>query len=341
MLVVWMGVSQLWASDRVLVWYAMLHVMACLGLTWLTTDFVRVRWDRGMLFAICLGAAFQGGLAIAQVLNKGALGLNVLGEITWTTSGGLYRGNGLSVNPNNLAGYLLIGLFACVAVLYGGMCRSKTAIVGLLALGASIVGGILATLSRSSLVAVAAAVSMTAFWWVKQHRGIGSAVALAGFVMVVIISLSVGAAQITGLQSRLSIDREFYFDDTLDVIEREFPLGAGAGNLMVVIGQLRGDVWPRKFPAHNVYLVILAELGIVGLALFLVGTVSILGHWWLHAQKLRFVWGACVFALMVTMLFDYYWWGDHRSRMLLFWVIGLCWGYTLQVSTPTPKEWPA
>jgi hypothetical protein len=41
------------------------------------------------------------------------------------------------------------------------------------------------------------------------------------------------------------------------------------------------------------------------------------------------VMSALLLAICVAMIFDFYFWGDVRSRALLFWVLGMGWGYAL------------
>ena len=85
-------------------------------------------------------------------------------------------------------------------------------------------------------------------------------------------------------------------------------------------------------PAHNTYLMIWSELGIVGVGLWLAGLLTIIVQLRPNQQPLLTIWAGCILALSVIMITDFYFWGDVRSRTMLFWAIGLGWGirYILQ-----------
>jgi O-antigen ligase len=121
----------------------------------------------------------------------------------------------------------------------------------------------------------------------------------------------------------------FAFRDTVPILEAHPIIGVGNGTLILSIGRM----WPESrvllLPAHNVYVFVWAELGVIGVFLLLMGLLGALTR--LHRRNglAVVVMSALLLAICVAMVFDFYFWGDVRSRALLFWVLGMGWGYAL------------
>lgn len=331
-LVGWMTLSVWWANAPVLARYHTLQAAACLAMAYLVADFARSQHVLPLLGAMVAGAVGQALVAISQTVHGGAIGVGWLGEIA-QTSALFYRANGLSVNPNNLAGYLLVGLFAWAGLLIiTTQLRSRRVLYGL---GTVITGGLFATMSRSALLALA----LTLSWLVVRFwRDRGSLTRPVFRLLLVLASAAIIFAGVILVFNPLSLipvtARPFYLADTRHVIADNPLLGCGAGNLLTAIVDLSAEVIDERYPAHNVYLVIQAELGVVGLIIFLAGCARIL----IDRSRKAAIWQACWLVLCIVMLFDYYPWYDHRSRVMLFGVIGMWWGHQLQAETAVPLE---
>ena len=80
----------------------------------------------------------------------------------------------------------------------------------------------------------------------------------------------------------------------------DFPwLGVGIGNYSVVYAQYGLREWTFSLGhAHNFYLNMLAEAGLIGLAAYLLMTVSVLGFAWRTAQRAQGVWRAVAFGIL-------------------------------------------
>ncbi|MBI5466139.1 MAG: O-antigen ligase family protein, partial [Candidatus Kerfeldbacteria bacterium] len=103
--------------------------------------------------------------------------------------------------------------------------------------------------------------------------------------------------------------------------------GLGYGNYTVALqaSQPGLNSW-RYQPVHNVFLLILTELGVVGLGLFLWLLWVILSPLTTHfSPPVPVASGYWLVAIIVTALFDHYWW-TIPSMMLLFWlVVAIAW----------------
>jgi len=317
-LALWSGISQTWAEQPVLTRYHTLHVIAGLMLLMITAYLVRQNWHQPMMIALVSGGAVQGYIALGQVIGQGPLGLEMLGEIRWDAAPSFYRGNGLAANPNNLAGYLLVAFFAWIALLLHY--RQQRALLALA--GAGLIGGLIATFSRTAWLALGSSGLGLVFLAVRQWQGTRRAIWMTAAVLVM---MSVGLLLLLLLPTvhdRLLQGREFYWTNTRAVIEQAPWTGAGAGNLMIEI-QHQPRYTAYQLPVHNVYLMIWGETGLIGMLLFLAGSGAVFWQGW---RQRNAVWTTGWLALSVSMLFDYYFWGDNRLQVLLFWMAGVIWG---------------
>jgi O-antigen ligase len=115
----------------------------------------------------------------------------------------------------------------------------------------------------------------------------------------------------------------YEYDFTLQVIRTWPLLGRGLGHTMIGIYELL-LVQPRiQLPAHNTFLVVWAELGIVGLFLYATATLTMLWHGWRHWTDENAAILTCGWiGIIVILLLDYYMWGDLRSQLLFFMYLG-------------------
>ena len=73
-------------------------------------------------------------------------------------------------------------------------------------------------------------------------------------------------------------------------------------------------------PVHNVFLLVLAEIGVFGFLFF----VSLFLYVFYQAIKIKDGFAvALLIALMILMMFDHYFWSLHFGMMFLFFVVWL------------------
>jgi O-antigen ligase len=114
------------------------------------------------------------------------------------------------------------------------------------------------------------------------------------------------------------------------LIRAHFPWGVGGGNFSVAAYLANSDL-PANYlhqPVHQVFLLITAELGVVGGLswLFLVAALGLAG--WRSRARLRqdvwlLGWSMALLGLSATSLFDFYLWGWQFGRLMLWAVLGL------------------
>ena len=335
LLLIWMSISALWAREPHLARYR--TVQLAVSLFWAVTvaHHTRIAGAGGMLAALSIGAAGQGVLAAAQLLHGGPLGLGEIGEYMWEIPWGVYRGNGLTVHPNNLGGYVMVACFACV---YWGWQRSRAGRPRRwpVVTGVVIVIGLAATMSRSAWLGLSVAGSWVGFEMLRTRWGVRRTVIVLMTVLLVAALAWLTFVWAAGAQFRISSQRDFHVEETWSVVQQTPLIGAGAGNLMTEIAH-RHITDDYALPAHNVFMVALGELGVPGLVLWLACCAAALRRPRSSAVTVDVViWRGCFLALCVVMLFDYYWWVDHRSQVVLFGVLGLVWGMTASTTRHAP-----
>ena len=334
-----MALSMLWAGSAVMVRYTTLHLLAALAAAFVLAGLVRADetpGGRAVLYGLLAGACLQSALAVLQVLNNGPLGLWGLGEIPrfWYAPANFYRAPGLSMHPNYLGGYQMIGLFASILLTTQFRREGRSLALPVLAGVVSAVG-LIATLSRSALLATAVGLLPLALGLVFRLRGRARAwFILGGAAALVVAGVWLLVALRSDIQTRIFAPREFFFEDSWAVIQEAPVRGVGAGNLMLEVGRLRQDNAPELLPVHNVYLYIWAEAGLPGLILFVAACAAILIRLRPRFGRERLIWTLCFLAVCVVMLFDNYFWAVHPFRVLFFWVVGLWWGLAMRHPAP-------
>jgi O-antigen ligase len=336
-LALWMVIGTLWAGDSTMLRFTTLHFILLLIMAVILADAIRRRNERVLLLTLVGSAVIQSVIAIAQIIHSGPLGLWSLGEVdrfAYETTA-FYRAPGLSMHPNYLGGYLMVALFAGAVLIRQNIQNKKSVVLPVLA-GLIICIGIITTLSRSAMLATAVGFTpiIALIFWSTARRNrwlIGGAL-----VMIIIVAAALIWIILNGnIQVRIFASREFFFIYSFEVIKNHPVLGVGAGNLMLEVGRIWGTDIEHLLPVHNVYLYIWAELGLPGLALFLLGCFSILRHLRQRSSSDSFIWLCGILAICAVMLFDNYWWAVHPFRVVFLWVMGLWWGYASRESIHT------
>jgi O-antigen ligase len=225
------------------------------------------------------------------------------------------RSYGTFPHPNILGGFLALSL-ALIAINDDPRLRRLRAVAmstGLVAL--------LLTFSRAAWLAILLGVAA----WLVATRGarvalprirgrLAVALALALFTLVVLVRVG----SLGSLVERNSIDtRRFYDSVAWTVVARGIPVGAG--NLVLAQQHLLGVASAGSEPAHDVFLIALAELGPLGPAAWVSILGSLLFAAWLRRADARARAGPLVAAAVLgpLLLFDHYLWTQSTGRVLL------------------------
>jgi hypothetical protein len=145
---------------------------------------------------------------------------------------------------------------------------------------------------------------------------------VAAFTLVFFALLRISS--LGSLSEQNSIEtRAFYNSVASQVISRGSPVGAG--NLVVAQQHLLGAASAGSEPAHNVFVIVLAELGPLGLLAWLSIIGSLLFAAWERRAESPQRAGPLVSVAVLTplLLFDHYLWTQSAGRILFVWTLTL------------------
>jgi O-antigen ligase len=241
------------------------------------------------LILIAVLMAVQGGVASAQFLRQGAVGLAWMGEgaldpagqgVSVIEAGGQrwLRAYGLTAHPNVLGGYLAMSILICLGALRSVKRGGRPFVWAAIVLGAL---GLFCSFSRSAWLGTAAGLAYlgatTQPWqgldWRSPH--VRRALAVAGVLLAasgLALALLYGEllrARLLRLGSPLEAtsiqERLVDYAQAWGLI-RDVPLkGVGSGYYILALWAGVGEDRPPGFrKVHDAYLLATAELGVVG-----------------------------------------------------------------------------
>lgn len=262
--------------------------------------------DRRTVEWILIGViSFAACVGILQYFVQGSLGLFALGEphIAIETKGvaklalgslTALRSYGLFAHPNIFGGYLVFALFLLVR-------RTRSLKVLNVALFLVCFSALILTFSRSAIVAFV--LMMLYFFFQKRtkiftKKIVAFALVLVGFLLVSNLGQVLIQRFSQGDQVAFE-ERALYLELSWEMFKSN-PMGVGAGNFTMAMSEYSPvKLMPWQFqPVHNIYLLVLDELGLVGFLVFLALLTTVL-----YKQK------ACrplLVALMLIGIFDHY-----------------------------------
>ena len=208
----------------------------------------------GTIFAaLAIRSYLIGDFTLVEKKNVGVVGLRIVGAV-----GGFFG------NPNDLAISLnlLLPLAVALALTSTGLKRMLY-----LVCGGILIGGVIVTFSRGGFLGLAS-LAFVFLWKVGRQNRAVTALALAGLLGVLVLALPVGyAGRITSMfnigedPTGSSQARRDLLDRAANVAAHHPIIGIGMGNFHIYS--------VHEQVAHNSYLEIAAELGLVGLGAYL------------------------------------------------------------------------
>jgi O-antigen ligase len=277
--VAWVVLTISWATDGSMAASNALRYAQNATLFIVVFAAVRTRRDVTVILgAFVLGAALSAAYGFA-----GGANLTQPGRLVGTTG-----------EANQLATYLVAGLLLSIALAAASR-RFPPVALGATACGAICALGVALTLSRAALVALVLAL-IAAIVVVKRHRGAISLVAilLAGGFAVYFLAIAPPQARERILYNPSGTSgRTALWTVAWRVVAAHPVTGVGIGNFplrsvdfLVRPGSLSNDRYVIQEPleAHNIYLQLLAETGVVGFLLFAAVVAASLSCCWRAAR---------------------------------------------------------
>ncbi|MBP6943027.1 MAG: O-antigen ligase family protein [Candidatus Buchananbacteria bacterium] len=328
-LIAWALLSISWAHNQELAWYyfVMLALAIAFGIV-VRESKINIRWVAWVFLA---SGVVQSVLAMWQWGSQ-RIGSNVwlgvseqlpatLGTIVIQTADErLLRAYGTFTHPNILGGFLVVVLLAAVWLVITE--RTKFKLIALITIPI-IIFGLGYSFSRSAWIAAIIGILVMTALEFKRNKVIRSQVLKASGIVLIssiafallywpLITIRVQAQ--TPLETRSVTERLSAVDQSIQIIKRHPIMGVGIGNYTNELSRLNPNQPAYQYqPVHNAWLLVLAELGIVGFILF----VSLFVSSFLKSQTQPLV-VAILISLFVASLFDHYLWTSWSGLVLVF-----------------------
>ncbi len=336
---VWITVSSWYGLDWQNSLQQAVHYWLMFG--WLLYLFNNVKDLRQIFWPFVWGVALQAVWGIAQFVGNHDLGMQILGESPLgPNQGGVavvgdeahrqIRAQGLLPHPNMLGGLLVFSLVLLMQLYCGVVWKQRhwlLVIAGLMGIALAL------SFSRTSwaIALVIMLVIVLVAIWKKRDRFIW----LPFAVLLFGAGIAVGW-QWSNVMGRFSTESKLEQKSVEDRVEsvanweqviggREFA-GVGTGNYTQALIRLKPDqlVWTYK-PIHDIYLLITAETGAVGLAIWL-WMVTVIGWLWFKlVRQNRMNWwlGVPLVGVLGAGIVDHWAVSFQQGRLLFFLALAL------------------
>jgi O-antigen ligase len=321
------AVSTITALDDVIAFYVAAH-LAVLGLFAVAASDIIVT-ERAALFwkVLCFAVIAQAMLAVWQAVTQSTAPIGALlngwpiefsardsvavvavlpGVDRWL------RAYGSFPHPN------ILGIFLAVALVMVSLRAEHSRLVRIAQL-AGVVGLSLA-FSRSAWLAL----SVATVTWVVTARGwrdipawfrrqLGSQPVLAALIGIGLLLSLARVTQVDAFPEANSLSqRQIYDDAAWSLVAQGRPVGAGN----ILIAEQQQGI-PVGEPAHNVFLIALAELGPLGVLAWLALLATIVTSAWRRADPFARAATLAVVVVLPLLLLDHYLWTQPVGRIWL------------------------
>ena len=349
-------ISIFFASDKWLALYGYGRFLLGIGLFFLITQ---IKYDKVKLYwVVIFSGIIQSILAMHQFVAQQVYSSKWLGMATQYSSdlgvsvvdNGFrrwLRAYGSLPHPNILGGFLVVCLLINIILYFNlhkklnGRRSNATSLsdekkykIGLLASLVFFVinfVGLLLTFSRSAWLGFLIGFIILIPLVIKKY-GRSGLFNLSKFILIIILISSIvvlglkepifsrfdnNRLEVKSVQERLDYNKE-----AGQIIKSNWLLGVGIKNYTLAVKE-EIDSNRAVFnyqPVHNVFLLALAETGILGLIFF----VSLLIYFFIDLLK-RQSYGkiSLIFAIVIIMLFDHWWWSMNFGLLLFWFVLGI------------------
>ena len=269
------------------------------------------------------------------------------------------RAHGTLMHPNIFGGFLVIGLISCLT-LYEGIYRRLSLIwadtnktnetnitnkfyrikaVGLLIFFVVMLFGILTSFSRGAWVAVIIVSLFHCFIVFVRRDKIGRVVISKMLIITILVVAMFGLAfkepflgRIKGqgrLEAKSVEQRVAGYREGWGVVRDNWLGGVGLGNYTLclytnetnVTNVTNREVWDYQ-PVHNLWLLVLAEIGIFGL-LFFAAILLLTIYYSLITKGKSLIFALPLFVIIILSFFDHYFWSFYFGVMVWWMVLGI------------------
>jgi len=338
-------ISVIFSSNKLISFYA--YVKFLLGM-WLFSLLLNLNYNRlKLLYFFLSGIFFQALLGVWQFLSQSSfankwLGMaehdpSVLGASVIETMDGTrwLRAYGGLDHPNVLGGFLVIGMMLVLNLIIK---KKESKVIDFIVLNSLFFIFFLSlffTFSRGAWLAFLAGIGGMLLLSVARNnlliqKRLLQLILATGISFFVLFNIygDLVSTRLSGnarLEVKSNMERIESFQIVKQVLKENLFFGVGIGNYPLAVEEnyIKGE--PAYFyqPVHNVFLLILSEIGVIG-SLFFVGFLLYI-FYSLCAKDFENSIYLMALPLSMVLMFtvDHWWWSSHFGILLLWFVFGL------------------
>lgn len=346
--IAWAGLSVFWSLYKPVSIFRFISLVEILIFSVIAIKMLsNHKWLKVSLLATILNGILQSAIGTAQFIRNSSLGIHSLGEsIIGPNIDGVakiliygekhIRAYGTFPHPNIFAGFIILPLFIVVseiATRFRNVPRETLLDYipsRLLYLSFTILSiGFILSFSRSSFLAAFAGFLIYFTFIIKARpwKGILKTVNYISYrnillffaLLIIIIYWLVTNSSLLSTQSIR--ERSLYINVSRETIINHPVAGVGLGqfvfNEYIMHPQL--ESWQYQ-PVHNLYLLLLSELGFVGLLLFIFAIVNLFRYIWKeisNGRLTKLLYYVIMFSFLVVSVFDHYLWDIKLGTIIL------------------------
>lgn len=328
------------SSNYLISWFQWLKLLEFIGFYFYLKNYAIYKFGfTNAIFAVFYGGVFQAAISVIQFLKQSDIGLRYLGESIFNADikgvaafYNLYgekviRAYGTTPHPNVLSGYLFLAIFCFYFIwLY-----KKTKYEDILFYAHLLVTwALFYTFARVSIFALGANYfirSCLSIFKFKNSLGRDKVLRLALFTAGLAALFAVLYWPDVISRATISVDedpvqlRSFYNKESVKILSWT---GIGIGNFVNELA-VRVPMLPDYLyqPVHNIYLLIYAETGVLGISMFVLFLVSLVCDFVRRTRMKRFHHYSLLllFSSFLFMgLFDHFLWTIQQGRFV-FWLV--------------------
>jgi O-antigen ligase len=310
---------------------------------YVATTIVSLEQVKKVFFVLGISVIFQSGLAITQFLKQGSLGgvFYFFGERLFTAATPgianasingelLLRPYGTFSHPNVLAGFLLLGMISLLFSLSWTKKREKMVWAPALLLGSS---ALLLTMSRVALLVWIGLLLSVFLRQISVKPGKPLLALLFLFIFTFFIMGTPFGSRLlqTNRAEEAVVQRTELMRASAVMIGQQPVIGIGFGNFLPELTRVQKPLSPGLYlqPVHNIFLLILTEIGIVGFSFFLWFLFQTYKRLFQHVKKTKgFPYRIFIVLLTVILVlgsFDHYFLTLQQGQLLFAFIVGLSW----------------
>ncbi len=346
LLSLWGFTSIIWADDKILAFYFALKLLFVIYL-FILVQIIPIKM-RTLSFVFITSVFIQSILGLYQFISQQTFAQKFLGlqfydiwrggtAIVNLDSERWLRAYGGMPHPNIFGGLLLCALLLNI-YLYLTTPNDKLYVRFYILLGIGLFAiNILFTFSRITWIASFVSLITFVLYIIYTKKFTLQNIYVPITLIVLTLALATGLYQDTFFSravhdttiSHNSIsERALYLQHAKKLISEQLFVGTGIGNYTNTIythDLPQQPIWYYQ-PVHNIYYLIIAEIGIIGSILFLIFLILVFYNIYLHRKNISTIQSVFIILFIILLLisiFDHWIWSSHFGLLLFFFIAGL------------------